>query len=97
MRSLLRLLERVLMSEQSEARPVVLPRGQAYRWLCPCGAGGRGYGSNQNDVECNADQHRSRQNHPHPSPYVVNSSGAVVSRSIPNASGSVGRHWGWTD
>lgn len=68
-----------------------------FRWRCPCGGEGNHWSDNQSDVENNAMQHRLRQSVPHPLAYVIDQHGSVVSRMVANASGPVGRHWGWTD
>jgi hypothetical protein len=90
------LAEALLAGHQEPSRPPSRS-ARAFQWRCPCGASGRGYGDNQNDIECNADQHWTRAGQPHPLPYVVDHHGTVVSERIRHASGSVGRHWGWTD
>jgi hypothetical protein len=90
----LRFLENLLTDAQP---PPTRQPGRIYRWVCPCGATGQGFDNNQWTVESNADQHFLRKTVGHPLPVVIDQHGDVVSRRLRSPSGSVGRHWGWTE
>jgi hypothetical protein len=90
-------IRRLLAALLADRQPPARPAAKVYQWRCPCGASGRDRGHNQWMIESNADQHWLRAGQPHPLPYVSDQDGNIVSRRLRGPSGTVGRHWGWTD